>query len=142
MHSTVLEIVCSMYTGHLIPTGYWIDTNWTQIMWTGWLSCCGQCLLWLWCPNPVCQFSNADTESRRNVVSYTLHLAALPLVSALLATTSCLGIILGWMSQPKKVLYWVIEEAFPHIVEMLDDVNSQVSRRLSTRQKKKGVSSK
>ena len=115
MHSGVLEIVCSMYTGQLIPTGHILS------------GCGGSAVVDIACSGCGVQIQYAssamsDTESRRNVVSYALRLAAFASGIGFAGYHKLFGRHLGMDITTNKVLYWVIEEAFPHIMKMLDEV--------------------
>jgi len=62
------------------------------------------------------------TESRRNVVSYALRLAAFASGIGFSGYHKLFGRHLGMSVTTDKMFYRVIEEAYPHITEMLDEV--------------------
>ena len=64
----------------------------------------------------------STSENRRNVVSYALHLATFISGIGSAAYHKLFGRSLGMYTTTPKMFYRVIEEAFPHITEMLNEV--------------------
>ena len=62
------------------------------------------------------------TESRRNVVSYALRLASFASGIGFAGYHKLFGLHLGMNVATDKMFYKVIEEAYPHITKMLDEV--------------------
>ena len=71
------------------------------------------------------QFSSSSfsvSERRRNVVSYALRLAAFASGIGFAGYHKLFGRYLGMSTTSNTMFHRIIEEAYPHITEMLDEV--------------------
>ena len=71
------------------------------------------------------QFSSSSfsaSENRRNVVSYALRLAAFASGIGFSGYHKLFGRYLGMEATSGKMFHRVIEEAYPHITDMLDEI--------------------
>ena len=105
---------CVFIAGRLIPTGHILGGRGGSAVVH--ISCSG-------CGAQIQYASSAmsATESRRNVVSYALRIAAFVSGVGFTGYHKLFGRHLG-MSIATDKMFRVIEEAYPHITEMLDEV--------------------
>ncbi len=103
------------YIGRLVPTGHSLGGRGGSATVQLSYSDCGVQV----------QFASSAmsvTESRRNVVSYAVRIAAFASGIGFSGYHKLFGHHLGMSVTTDKMFHRVIEEAYPHITEMLDDV--------------------
>lgn len=66
--------------------------------------------------------SLSATESRRNVVSYALHIAAFASGIGFAGYHTLFGRHLGMSVTSAPMFHKIIEEVYPHIIEMINEV--------------------
>ena len=115
IHLASLFLCIYLHAGHLVATGYSLAKRGGSAAVEIACSGCGIGLHYA-------SSSLSTSEARRNVVSYALRLAAFASGVGFAGYHKLFGRLLGMKVTSDKMFSRVIEEAFPHITEMLDEV--------------------
>ena len=115
VHARKCTILPFFIVGQLVPTGHSIKGRGGSA--TVNIACSG-------CGVRIDYVSStlSATESRRNAVSYALRLAAFVSSIGFAGYHKLFGLHLGMSITSNKTFHRVIEEAFPHIIEMLEEI--------------------
>ena len=108
-------MVCIFYIGHLVPIRHLLSGHGGAVVVHIACSGCGVQV-------DFASSSMSATESRRNVVSYAIRIAAFASGIGFTGYHKLFGHHLGMNVTTDKMFHRAIEEAYPHITAMLDEV--------------------